>query len=196
MSQHMEASLRALCFFYRHPPAGSGVRPQPDKKIAKSLPCAASAPSRLFTRAFVGRSAWRRENRGAHRVCMFIQPPTNDNLSKLRLHMLRAGFAWWGSRGGSAGVPRGFRGGSVVVSGGSVGVPGGSGGLRAQIGVSGRSLGAWQCTDSIVVFSRVSHVFGMSRRRSWPRSAHPWGLRAHWKRWTCSLFLKLKKVEI
>ena len=111
MSQHMEASLRALCFFYRHPPAGSGVRPQPDKKIAKSLPCAASAPSRLFTRAFVGRSAWRRENRGAHRVCMFIQPPTNDNLSKLRLHMLRAGFAWWGSRG----VPRGFRGGSEGV---------------------------------------------------------------------------------
>ena len=37
MSKHMEASLRALCFFYRNPPAGSGVRPQPYKKIAKLI---------------------------------------------------------------------------------------------------------------------------------------------------------------
>ena len=37
MSKHMEASLRALCFFYRNPPAGSGVRPQPYKKIVKLI---------------------------------------------------------------------------------------------------------------------------------------------------------------
>ena len=37
MSKHMDASLRALCFFYRNPPPGSGVRPQPYKEIAKLI---------------------------------------------------------------------------------------------------------------------------------------------------------------
>ena len=35
MSQRMDARLQALCYFYRHPPAGSGVKPQPYSEIAK-----------------------------------------------------------------------------------------------------------------------------------------------------------------
>ena len=37
MSQQMDAPLQALCYFYRHPPMGSGVRPQPYSEIAKLL---------------------------------------------------------------------------------------------------------------------------------------------------------------
>ena len=100
------------------------------------------------------------------------RPPASSNMG---LRMLRAGLVLWGSRrgfrGGSAGVPRGFRVGFRGVPRGS----GGSGGFRARAGVSGRSLGAWQCIVSIVVSLVNSHVFCISRRRSWPRSAHPLG---------------------
>ena len=37
MSQQMDASLQALCYFYRHPPDGAGVRPQPYSAIAKLI---------------------------------------------------------------------------------------------------------------------------------------------------------------
>ena len=37
MSQQMDAPLQALCYFYRHPPVGSGVRPQPYSEIAKLI---------------------------------------------------------------------------------------------------------------------------------------------------------------
>ena len=54
-------------------------------------------------------------------------------------------------------------------------------------------MGAWRCTVSIVVSFVNSHVFCISRRRNWPRSAHPLGLLLHLKMSFCSLFLKLKK---
>ena len=34
-NSHMDAATQALCFFYRNPPPGSGVPPQPFKKIPK-----------------------------------------------------------------------------------------------------------------------------------------------------------------
>ena len=37
MSAHMGAAQQALCFFYRNPPANSGVKPQPYNQIAKLI---------------------------------------------------------------------------------------------------------------------------------------------------------------
>ena len=37
MSAHMGAAHQALCYFYRNPPTGSGVKPQPYKDIAKLI---------------------------------------------------------------------------------------------------------------------------------------------------------------
>ena len=54
-------------------------------------------------------------------------------------------------------------------------------------------MGAWRCIVSIVVSFVNSHVFCISHRRNWPRSAHPVGLLLHLKMSCCSLFLKLKK---
>ena len=36
-SKHMDPATQALCFFYRNPPAESGVKPQPYKAIAKLI---------------------------------------------------------------------------------------------------------------------------------------------------------------
>ena len=38
MGKHMDAKTRALCYFYRHPPRNSGVKPVPYRKIPKLLP--------------------------------------------------------------------------------------------------------------------------------------------------------------
>ena len=37
MAPHMSASMQALCYFYRNPPPGSGVKPQPYKAIPKLI---------------------------------------------------------------------------------------------------------------------------------------------------------------
>ena len=37
MSVQMGAAHQALCYFYRNPPASSGVKPQPYKDIAKLI---------------------------------------------------------------------------------------------------------------------------------------------------------------
>ena len=37
MSARMGAAQQALCYFYRNPPASSGVRPQPCKEIARLI---------------------------------------------------------------------------------------------------------------------------------------------------------------
>ena len=104
MSQHMDAPLRALCLLPQ-PACWLGVQAQPYKEIAKLI-------RQRHT-----------QGRGTS-----IQPQTNANASNMRLHMLRAGLVWWGSRGGfrggSAGVPRGFRVGFRGFRGGSEGVPG------------------------------------------------------------------------
>ena len=36
-SQQMDPATQALCFFYRNPPRGSGVKPQPYKKIPQLI---------------------------------------------------------------------------------------------------------------------------------------------------------------
>ena len=38
MGKHMDAKTRALCYFYRHPPRNSGVKPVPYRKIPRLLP--------------------------------------------------------------------------------------------------------------------------------------------------------------
>ena len=38
MGKHMDAKTRALCYFYRHPPRNSGVKPVSYRKIPKLLP--------------------------------------------------------------------------------------------------------------------------------------------------------------
>ena len=38
MGEHMDAKTTALCYFYRHPPRQSGVKPVPYRKIPKLLP--------------------------------------------------------------------------------------------------------------------------------------------------------------
>ena len=38
MGKHMDAKTTALCYFYRHPPRQSGVKPVPYRKIPKLLP--------------------------------------------------------------------------------------------------------------------------------------------------------------
>ena len=37
MSPPMSAAMQALCYFYRNPPHGSGVKPQPYKAIPKLI---------------------------------------------------------------------------------------------------------------------------------------------------------------
>ena len=37
MTKHMGPAQQALCYFYRNPPAKSGVKPQPFKEIAKLI---------------------------------------------------------------------------------------------------------------------------------------------------------------
>ena len=37
MSEHMAPAKQALCYFYRNPPANSGVRPQPYKDIPELI---------------------------------------------------------------------------------------------------------------------------------------------------------------
>ena len=37
MTKHMGPAKQALCYFYRNPPANSGVMPQPFKEIAKLI---------------------------------------------------------------------------------------------------------------------------------------------------------------
>ena len=45
MTKHMGPAKQALCYFYRNPPANSGVMPQPFKEIAKLIQLHLTSPA-------------------------------------------------------------------------------------------------------------------------------------------------------
>ena len=117
MSKHMEASLRALCFFYRNPPAGSGVRPQPYKKIAKLIrrPHMSTRTIKTVVHRFLAarkvrgrKEGWRKttpaEDAQIFAAFQKVRKPLGSLVEKndvwkalplaLRENMLRAGLTW------------------------------------------------------------------------------------------------------